>query len=431
MNKRITGAAVVFCTAILITALAACPDPGGSTEPRSSDATLKDLVISKGTLSPPFDPAATAYAATVTNAVEEISLEGKPNHPAALVEGTGSHSLLVGENPIAITVTAEDGSKKVYTLAVTRSEPHEDPEPLPDPDNLTWIVADQDIFTGSEIARAVSWGAEKFVATGTGGKMAWSADGLTWTPVPDSSFGTSNIVGIVWNGAQFVATGANGKIARSSDGISWTAVSIPAEAGNTAITCVVWNGERFVAGNFYGILYSEDGETWTFIPKGTNPGENQFPGPISAIAWSGTRFVAGTRQQNLVYSSDGLTWALSVRPEGSIPKSALFSFIYGVAWGDDKFVAVGKGESMAFSADGETWNRVEDSPFGTVDVNAVVWANGTFIAVGNGAMASSRDGETWTLLTAAPVADLYAIAWGAGKYVIAGKSVLACSGVGE
>jgi photosystem II stability/assembly factor-like uncharacterized protein len=57
------------------------------------------------------------------------------------------------------------------------------------------------------------------------GRMAYSDDGITWTAIPNSTFGTSNIHGIAYGGGKFVAVGQQGKMAYSDDGITWTRVA--------------------------------------------------------------------------------------------------------------------------------------------------------------------------------------------------------------
>ncbi|GHV93276.1 hypothetical protein AGMMS50268_37790 [Spirochaetia bacterium] len=63
---------------------------------------------------------------------------------------------------------------------------------------------------------------------GNNGKIAYSVDGLTWTPVSQTIFDRDHpIRDIAYGGGKFVAGGLgwNGKkAAYSSDGITWTAV---------------------------------------------------------------------------------------------------------------------------------------------------------------------------------------------------------------
>ena len=57
----------------------------------------------------------------------------------------------------------------------------------------------------------------KFVAVGYDGKMATSPDGINWTAVTPSPFGTTNIQRIAFGDGKFVAVGEGGKIAYSTN----------------------------------------------------------------------------------------------------------------------------------------------------------------------------------------------------------------------
>ncbi|MFX1295753.1 MAG: cadherin-like beta sandwich domain-containing protein [Promethearchaeota archaeon] len=87
----------------------------------SSDANLSTLEVVDHALIPAFDPATTEYIVNVTNNVTEIVVIAVANHANAQVEGAGSHNLTVGANVIVVTVTAEDGTEKNYTLTVNRA----------------------------------------------------------------------------------------------------------------------------------------------------------------------------------------------------------------------------------------------------------------------------------------------------------------------
>ena len=98
----------------------------------STDATLSDLTISAGTLSPTFVSGTIAYAASVGNSVSGVTVTPTANHTGATIkvagttvtsgDASGSQSLNVGANAIAVEVTAQDGStKKTYTVTVTRA----------------------------------------------------------------------------------------------------------------------------------------------------------------------------------------------------------------------------------------------------------------------------------------------------------------------
>ncbi len=102
------------------------------TRPPSSDATLSNLAISAGTLTPAFATGTTNYTATVTNATASITVTPtlSNSNASATINGTtvasgtasGPIALAVGTNTITTTVTAQDGSTtKTYTIKVTRA----------------------------------------------------------------------------------------------------------------------------------------------------------------------------------------------------------------------------------------------------------------------------------------------------------------------
>ena len=101
----------------------------------SSDATLSDLDISEGVLSPSFDPVDLAYTAGVVNVVTSVRVTPTANHgdatvtvtvdTGATVNRSGSdytvRDLDVGSNAITIVVRAQDGTTQTYTVTVTRT----------------------------------------------------------------------------------------------------------------------------------------------------------------------------------------------------------------------------------------------------------------------------------------------------------------------
>lgn len=87
----------------------------------SSDATLKSLTISPGSLSPSFSSGTTQYSATVSSGTTRLTVSATPNHSEASVYVSGAGSLSVGQNNVYVTVTAEDGTQKTYTIVVTRN----------------------------------------------------------------------------------------------------------------------------------------------------------------------------------------------------------------------------------------------------------------------------------------------------------------------
>ena len=82
----------------------------------SADATLKSLTAGGNTL-PPDNP---ARSITVPNAVTSVVVTAETTHPLASVSVDGAKPLNVGDNTVTVTVTAEDGNTKTYTIQVHR-----------------------------------------------------------------------------------------------------------------------------------------------------------------------------------------------------------------------------------------------------------------------------------------------------------------------
>jgi LPXTG-motif cell wall-anchored protein len=90
----------------------------------STDATLSNLGVNPGTLSPAFASATTEYAVSVPNTTDSITLTAETTDTNATVTGDGVKTLNVGANTFKIKVTAEDGTtEKTYTVTVTRAAP--------------------------------------------------------------------------------------------------------------------------------------------------------------------------------------------------------------------------------------------------------------------------------------------------------------------
>lgn len=64
----------------------------------------------------------TTYRIQAPNEAKEIIITGIPESETSNVKGNGKKQLIVGENTFTLTVTAEDGSIKDYTVIVTRSK---------------------------------------------------------------------------------------------------------------------------------------------------------------------------------------------------------------------------------------------------------------------------------------------------------------------
>ncbi len=99
------------------------PEP----QKKSSNANLSNLGIRPNDFSG-FKAGTTTYNVTVPKNVEEVEVYAKAQDSKAKVAGTGKKKLQEGKNTASVTVTAEDGTKKTYTINITRSATEENDE---------------------------------------------------------------------------------------------------------------------------------------------------------------------------------------------------------------------------------------------------------------------------------------------------------------
>jgi hypothetical protein len=278
---------------------------------------------------------------------------------------------------------------------------------VPIPSAGTFVFTGHDIggVFGTNTINKIVWDGGKYVAVGGGGKIAYSADGVSWTEATSRFTGSYlTINGIAYSGSAFVAVGVGGQMSYSADGINWTAITpVTDTTFSSDINGIAWadpsgdgTGSIFVAVGHSGkIAWSEDGLTWTAIPSGTGSGTTNFAGSsVNDITWTGTRFVAVGRSGIIAYSTDGKDWNAGTNSSGSTRE------LFAVAGNDDNIVAVGDGSTVLLSTDGENWNTVTVSGIGTQELRGVGWVGGDkflFGASGGRIAYSSDNGANWAV----------------------------------
>ena len=90
-------------------------------EEKSTNKALKDLVIENYKLTPDFDPETTKYTVDVTKEVEKLEISPILQDEKSKFEIVGNENFKVGNNIVKITVTAEDGTNRIYTITVAKS----------------------------------------------------------------------------------------------------------------------------------------------------------------------------------------------------------------------------------------------------------------------------------------------------------------------
>jgi hypothetical protein len=118
-----------------------------TSEEPSSNATLSNLRLSGGTLSPAFNAAEIVYTANVSNGVSSVTVTATPADSKATVDGDGvasAKALNVGSNTLEITVTAEDQvTTLTYSIIITRADSN---EPVFSSGVLSYILNGTDVM---------------------------------------------------------------------------------------------------------------------------------------------------------------------------------------------------------------------------------------------------------------------------------------------
>ncbi|MBR6530236.1 MAG: cadherin-like beta sandwich domain-containing protein [Clostridia bacterium] len=89
--------------------------PAASWENRLSALTCEGFAFT-----PDFDPDVTRYSGEVPYSVTGLKFAASAKHSAASVRVSGADELAEGENTVQITVTAENGNTRTYTVVVNR-----------------------------------------------------------------------------------------------------------------------------------------------------------------------------------------------------------------------------------------------------------------------------------------------------------------------
>ena len=92
-----------------------------------SNANLKSLSLSVGNISPAFNANRTNYTASVPFETQTIRVYANTADAKAKIAVQRPDPLVVGQNTITLTVTAQNGAQKSYKIVVTRRQQGENP----------------------------------------------------------------------------------------------------------------------------------------------------------------------------------------------------------------------------------------------------------------------------------------------------------------
>lgn len=90
-------------------------------EEKSDNANLKSLKVEGQELLPEFSSDVTSYSMNVKTDVEKLEVKAVAEDEKATVDIKGNKDLKLGDNVVTISVSAEDGTIKIYEIKVTRA----------------------------------------------------------------------------------------------------------------------------------------------------------------------------------------------------------------------------------------------------------------------------------------------------------------------
>ena len=252
----------------------------------------------------------------------------------------------------------------------------------------------------------ITFGNGKYVAVGSGDRIAYSTDGTSWTAKSLGVNSSCTWRDVVYADGKFVAVGCTtrGYVAYSENGTDWTTKAVGPE--NAYIwTSITYGNGRFVAigynGNTEFVAHSTDGTVWTenvILSDSRNA-------VLQAVEYGQNKFVAVGRSGQVVTSSDGIDWS----PETVGDETEASSWLSIAASVDGKLVMTGNDGRVAVSSDGSEWTITTVLPAADAESDekvkpsdyvwgAVTYGSSRFVAISrNGYAASSSDGTIWTV----------------------------------
>src|SRR5436190_17650651 len=265
----------------------------------------------------------------------------------------------------------------------------------------------------------IAFASNTFVAVGSAGYVARSADAVSWVNAPTD---VGNVFYSVTHGSDLYVAVGHGMVITSSNAANWNLIPRP----NLVLRGVTYGSGRFVAAGYMPTasntvavaLTSTDGANWDLHEMGV------FNEVIGITFGNGLFVAVSGFNKDVLVSTNGADWIRTETP--------CYNPRYAVAFGNDRFIAVGAEPycpsfSISSSFDGVHWADRQSGTDGLFF--GVGFGSGTFVAVGglfdavfpDSRITTSRDGATWTPQDSPALRDLQAVAFGRETFVAVGK----------
>lgn len=232
---------------------------------------------------------------------------------------------------------------------------------------------------GANSIYSVHYAQNKFLAAGSGGRMAISEDGIAWSAVSSSSFGLSATIFSVTYSSElglWFAVGTNGQMATSPNALNWTQVS--SSFGTQFIYDIHAGGETLIAvGQSGRLATSTEGSSWT--QRSSSFLTTNIRGISSNSNYTG--FVIVGDEGKIGRSSNAISWTQA------FPASVFgFSTIKTASEVRDLYIAAGFLGKIGTSTDRNSWILRVVGPegvFGNTTINSLEATNNLVVAAGD------------------------------------------------
>ena len=328
---------------------------------------------------------------------------------------TSAQDSQFGDNAINALAWGNPGGQNIYVAA------GKDGRLSWSYDAINWTYSDS-AFAGSNIL-GLAWGNGCFVAVGDGGKISFSTDGRLWQAV---SFGserpfdiTKSIQCVTYGSGIFIAADNDGRMAKSADGQSWERIgtaNTPFSPG-WAVYAAGYGGGKFIAAGYLDTLGTSRmvlgyqapeviaaPSDLQSLPFSSTTGDNRLvititggkftdflsPGVFSILASAGSGgYASGALTGSVIDSTD-------TRIVISLDNSALSNGSGQIIQAQAAAFALMPSLMEVRSEKALDWILASSNPFGNRSVTGIAYGNGKYVAVGEGMIATSSDGKTWT-----------------------------------
>jgi hypothetical protein len=271
-------------------------------------------------------------------------------------------------------------------------------------DGATWIESP---VNAPAVIDKIDFVGGKYLATSSAANfVVVSNNAASWTRTDFSAGLTDRFRSVAFAFGHYLIGTEGDRYLTSSDAVYWSATMGP--EGMSTRTLFATDGELFGIGSSGTVFASADG--WNWSPLSALPDGSGY----HKVEYIEARYLAeGGNSNYQYYSSDGGRWQVG---SSFIPSTGPGRITYGV----DRFVMLAR-DGVLVSRDAQHWVKRAIPGATFTEVRAA--GNRVFVLAGT-QIASSSDGDTWTIPPASLPGTINALAFGNGIYVGAGSTLI-------